>query len=130
MERVSLKLACFIVLFMAAFSLLPSSLMAKISVGPNNVQMVMTGQLCKSHSDCRSNSAYPGNFCMNKISGSGIGHCVGFQSTLALPSETKDEERKPKVGVCGRCETDEDCRECVPTAGCDHVLFPDGGMCV
>nr|GMC87559.1 uncharacterized protein LOC109151107 [Ipomoea batatas] len=129
MERVSLKLACFLVLFMAALSLLPSSLMAKISVGPNNVEMVMTGQLCKSHSDCRTNSAYPGNFCMNKISGSGIGHCVGFQSTLALPSETKDEERKPNVGVCGRCDTDEDCRECVPTAGCDHVLFTEG-MCV
>nr|GMD37175.1 uncharacterized protein LOC109151107 [Ipomoea batatas] len=128
MERVSLKLACFIVLFMAAFSLFPSSLMAKISVGPNKAQMFMTGQLCKSHSDCRSNSAYPGNFCMNKISGSGIGHCVGFQSTLALPSETKDEERKPKVGVCGRCETDEDCRDCVPTAGCDHWVLP--GFCV
>nr|GMD55901.1 Retrovirus-related Pol polyprotein from transposon TNT 1-94 [Ipomoea batatas] len=55
---------------------------------------------------------------------------TGATRHVSLPSETKDEERKPKVGYCGRCETDEDCRECVPTAGCDHVLFPDGGMCV
>nr|GMD62188.1 uncharacterized protein LOC109151107 [Ipomoea batatas] len=124
MERVSLKLACFIVLFMAAFSLLPLSLMAKISVGPNKVQMFMTGQLCKSHSDCRTNSAYPSNFCMNKISESGIGHCVGYQSTLGtVASETKDEERKPKVDSCGKCKTDADCRDCKPTAGCDFALL-------
>ncbi|XP_019154567.1 PREDICTED: uncharacterized protein LOC109151107 [Ipomoea nil] len=129
MERVSLlKLACFLVLFMAALSLLPSSLMAKIYVGPNKVELFMTGQLCKSHSDCKTNTAYPGNFCINQISGSEIGHCVGFGSTLALPSERKDEERKPNVGYCGKCETDEDCRNCSVTAGCEKIIVP--GYCM
>ncbi|XP_031117564.1 uncharacterized protein LOC116021096 [Ipomoea triloba] len=128
MERVSLKLACFLVLFMATLSLLPSSLMAKMSIGPNKLQTFMTGQLCKSHSDCRSNSAYPGNFCMNKNSGSGIGHCVGFQSTLALPSETKDEEGKPRVG-CGQCDSDEDCRDCSTLAYCYYEVSLLIGFC-
>nr|GLL39480.1 uncharacterized protein LOC109151076 [Ipomoea trifida] len=123
MDRVSMKPACFLVLFMVA-SLLPSSLMAQISVGPNKQQLFMTGQLCKTHDDCKANSVYSANFCINKMSGSEMGHCVGFGSTLVLPSETK--KRKPILG-CGKCETDEDCRDCPATAACEKIILP--GYC-
>nr|GMD54203.1 uncharacterized protein LOC109151076 [Ipomoea batatas] len=91
--------------------------MAQISVGPNKKQLFMTGQLCKTHDDCKANSVYSGNFCINKMSGSEMGHCVGFGSTLVLPSETK--KSKPILG-CGKCETDEDCRDCPATAASDQ----------
>ncbi|XP_019154531.1 PREDICTED: uncharacterized protein LOC109151076 [Ipomoea nil] len=119
MERVSIKPACFLLLFMVA-SLLPSSLMAQISVGPNKKQLFMTGQLCKSHDDCKANSVYSTNFCINKISGSEMGHCVGFGSTLVLASETK--KSKAILG-CGKCETDADCRDCPATAGCEKIIL-------
>nr|GMD52236.1 uncharacterized protein LOC109151348 [Ipomoea batatas] len=100
MERVPTKLAVFLALLMAA-SLLPSSLTGQITVGPNKKQMFMTGQLCKSHDDCKANSVYSTNFCINKISGSQVGHCAGFGPIWVvwhLQQRTRKESRKAGVG--------------------------------
>ncbi|XP_019154866.1 PREDICTED: uncharacterized protein LOC109151347 [Ipomoea nil] len=126
MERVPTKIAVFLALFMAA-SLLPSSLTAQITVGPNKKQLFMTGQLCKSHHDCKANTAYSTNFCINKISGSQVGHCAGVGPTLGgVASTTEDKKTKPKGG-CGKCKTDADCRGCSVTAGCEKIILP--GIC-
>nr|GMD50086.1 uncharacterized protein LOC109151407 [Ipomoea batatas] len=98
-------------------------MMAQISVGPNKKQLFMTGQLCKTHDDCKANSVYSGNFCINKMSGSEMGHCVGFGSTL----EKKQKKSKAKPSGCGKCETDDDCRGCPAAAACEKIILD--GMC-
>ncbi|XP_019154970.1 PREDICTED: uncharacterized protein LOC109151407 [Ipomoea nil] len=123
MERHSIKLLLLLAFFMVA-SLLPSIMMAQVSVGPNKKQLFMTGQLCKSHDDCKANSVYSTNFCINEISGSEIGHCVGFDSTL----EMVVKKSKAKEGGCGKCETDDDCKNCPAAASCEKYIM--NGTCV
>nr|GLL39479.1 uncharacterized protein LOC109151348 [Ipomoea trifida] len=128
MERVlPTKLAVFLALLMAA-SLLPSSLTEKITVGPNKKQMVMTGQLCKSHDDCKANSVYSTNFCINKISGSEVGHCAGlFGSNLGGVASTTEDKKGKSKGGCGKCKTDADCRGCPAAAACEKIIL--NGYC-
>nr|GMD50087.1 uncharacterized protein LOC109151407 [Ipomoea batatas] len=122
MEKTSIKLPLLLALFMLA-SLLPLTVMAQISVGPNKKQLFMTGQLCKSHDDCKANSVYSSNFCISKISGSEMGHCAGFDSTLGM--ELKESKAK---GTCGKCKTDADCKSCPVTSGCEKIILD--GACV
>ncbi|XP_031114620.1 uncharacterized protein LOC116018773 [Ipomoea triloba] len=133
-----MKLAFLLCVFMAA-SLLASSSSARLGEGTERKQLFMTGQLCRSHQDCKANSLYTGNFCINKISESEIGHCVGFGSTLETEQENskckkekhkkkkKQKKSKAKPSGCGKCETDDDCRGCPAAAACEKIILD--GMC-
>ncbi|CAH9088918.1 unnamed protein product [Cuscuta epithymum] len=124
MKRVSMKmLAFFLGLFVLASLLGKGLIEAQISAGTNKEQLIVSGQVCNSHDDCKSNAANNGrHFCIKDVAGSETGHCVGFDPAI----ETELKKKKPKKGGCGYCDTDDDCTGCPAAASCEKFGLSTG----
>ncbi|CAH9068054.1 unnamed protein product [Cuscuta europaea] len=120
MKRVSMQLAFFLLASLVGRSLIE----AQISGGPNKEQSIVTGQLCSSHDDCRSNAANGRHLCMKDVAGSETGHCVGFDTELKKKKPEPEPKPKPKPkGGCGFCKTDADCTGCPAAASCETKVL-------
>ncbi|CAH9118150.1 unnamed protein product [Cuscuta epithymum] len=123
-----MKLLAFSLCLFVLASLLGKGLIeAQISAGTNKEQLIVSGQVCKSHDDCKSNAANNGrHFCIKDGGGSETGHCVGFDPAIETELKKK-KKKKPKKGGCGKCESDDDCKGCPAAAACEKIIL--NGFC-